>query len=120
MRRAFLACLLVLGLTACASAAPASQHQRFTGDLEWGFETSSFRTDDGRGPYWLSAEGDVWPQVVAPIQASSNRPWGRVHLVIEGELSAPGHYGQLGAYERELRVTRVISSALVRSEPQGS
>jgi hypothetical protein len=115
MRRFFLASLAAFALAACAgTAAPAPQ--RFSGAWDFHFETSSFVTDDGDGPYWLSADGDVWPQVTAPLTEAGG-PWGRVHLVIEGELSAPGSYGHLGAYERELRVTRVIASRLIASRP---
>ena len=116
IRRIFLAGLLALA--ACAST-PATPAQRYSGTFDWGFETSSFRSDDGQGPYWLSSD-TVWPQIVAPLRASGHGPWGRLHIVVEGELSAPGHYGQLGAYAHELRVTRVIESRLVLSEPSGS
>lgn len=64
----------------------------------------------------------VWDQLVAPIRTSGGGPWGRVHLVVEGELSAPGHYGQMGAYQRQLRVTRVIDARLISASapPAGS
>lgn len=121
MRRAFLAGLLGLALSACASQASTGP-QRFSGSWDWHFETSAFVSDEGRGPYWLSGEGAVWGEITSPIERSGRGPWGRVHLVVEGELSAPGQYGHLGAYERELRVTRVIESALIRADgpPSGS
>jgi hypothetical protein len=111
MKRIFLAGLLGLALAACASAAP--QTPRFTGTWDWHFETSSFTTDAGEGPYWLHAEGDAWDALNAPFSAAGQGAWGRLHLVIEGELSTPGRYGHLGAYERELRVTRVIDADLI-------
>ncbi len=110
MRRVFLIGLLVLA--ACASAAPAGP-RRFAGTWAFHFETSAFVTDAGEGPYWLAAvEGEVWPQLTAPFTQAGG-PWGEAHIVVEGELSAPGQYGHLGAYERELHVTRVIESTLV-------
>jgi hypothetical protein len=113
MRRAFLAALLGLALSACATpAAP----QRYSGTWDWHFETSSFTTDDGRGPWWLHAEGAAWEQLNAPLRAGGG-PWGRVHLVVEGHLSAPGHYGHMAAYEREFRVTRVIEARLISTRP---
>lgn len=115
MRRALLSALLCLALSACASAAQGAQ--RFSGTFDWHFETSSFVTDSGEGPYWLSAEGAAWRQATAPIEASGRGPWGQVHLVIEGVLSAPGNHGHLGAYERELRVTRVIEARLIEASP---
>lgn len=119
MKRAFLIGLLGLCLAACASA-PAST-PRYAGTFDWRFETSSFRPDAGGGPYWLSAE-TVWEDVVAPIQRSGRGPWGCVHLVVEGELSPPGHYGHLGGYDHQLRVTRVIESTLISADgpPSGS
>jgi hypothetical protein len=120
MRRAFLAGLLGLALAACASA--PSGPQRYSGTWEWHFETSAFTTDDGQGPWWLHAEGSTWDQINAPLTRSGGGPWGRVHLVVEGELSAPGRYGHMGAYERELRVTRVIEATLISASdpPSGS
>lgn len=117
VRRTFLVGLIGLSLAACASAAPASG-QRFAGTWDWRFETSSFVTDDGQGPWWLSADGPTWEQVAAPLTQSGRGPWGRVRLVVEGRLSAPGRYGHLGAYEREFRVTRVIEATLTAAEPQ--
>lgn len=118
MKRFFLAGLVGLALASCVTPAPAAQ--RYSGEFVWGFEMSSFRSDDGRGPYWLSSEADAWAQIVAPIEQEGRGPWGRVHLVVEGRLSGAGHYGQLGAYEHELRVTRVIASGLIGPEAQGS
>jgi hypothetical protein len=116
MRRAFL--IALFALAACATTS-ATHAQRYSGTLDWGFETSSFRTDDGQGPYWLSSD-TVWDQVTAPLRASGHGPWGRVHLVVDGVLSPPGSYGQMGSYAHELKVMAVIESRLVASEPSGS
>lgn len=112
MRRAFLASLFGLALAACATPS-ASSPQRFSGEWAWHFETSAFTTDNGAGPYWLAADGDVWPELTAPFTESGAGPWGRAHVVVEGVLSQRGEYGHLGAYTRELRVTRVISARLI-------
>lgn len=113
MRRAFLVGLLGLALAACTTT-PASQ--RYSGTWDWHFETSSFTTDDGRGPYWLVAEGAAWDQINAPLRNSGRGPYGRVHLVVEGELSAPGRHGHMGAYTHELRVTRVLETRLIEAD----
>ncbi len=102
---------VTVGCASSAGEAPAT----YSGEWDWRFETSSFASSDGRGPWWLSGEGDVWEQLSAPIMQAGNGPWGRVRLVVEGELSAPGTYGHLGAYERELRVTRVIGAELIEA-----
>ena len=121
MRRAFLATILTLALAACAGSAATQHAQRFEGVFTWHFETSSFAPDAGGGPYWLSGE-TVWPELVAPIEQSGRGPWGRVHIIVEGELSPAGRYGHLGGYDHELRVTRVIESRLVSAygQPSGS
>jgi hypothetical protein len=115
-RRELLAALALVsaGCASTASEAPAT----YLGEWEWRFETSSFASSDGRGPWWLSGEGEVWEQISAPITQAGNGPWGRVRLTVEGELSAPGTYGHLGAYERELRVTRVIRAELIEAYSQ--
>ncbi|MGE0829178.1 MAG: hypothetical protein AB7O04_07495 [Hyphomonadaceae bacterium] len=106
-------------LTACATGArgdgPSQAGiQRFSGRWDFHFETSSFVTLAGDGPYWLAADGDVWPQLTAPFQATGS-PWGQLDIVVEGRLSPPGRYGHMGAYQRELQVTRVISSRLAQA-----
>jgi hypothetical protein len=120
MRRIFLAALLGLALSGCASAPVGPQ--RFSGAWAWQFETSAFLTDRGDGPYWLEAAGPAWSQITAPLQQSGRGPWGRVHLVIEGELSPQGSFGHLGAYRHKLRVTRVIAAELISADgpPSGS
>jgi hypothetical protein len=121
VRRAVLAGLLALCLCACAGKA-AQADNVYSGEWDWHFETSSFVTDDGAGPWWLSADGAVWNDVTAPLQHSGAGPWGRVRLTVEAELSAPGRYGHMGAYEREIRVTRVISAELIEASkpPSGN
>lgn len=118
MRRAFL--LALLGLAAACATAPAQE--RYSGTWEWRFETSAFTTDDGRGPYWLVADGAAWEQINAPLRASGRGPYGRVHLVAEAEVGPPGRHGHMGAYTNEFRVTRVIEARLISADgpPSGS
>ena len=121
MKRAFLAGLMALALSACVNAAPGPD--TFTGVWNWGFETSSFTTTRGAGPYWLVATGDTQQQLTAPLHPAGSpwgSPWGRVAIVVEGTLSPPGHYGQMGAYSRQLTVTRVIDAQLLAVSPQPS
>jgi hypothetical protein len=105
--------LLPLALGACA--ATPSGRQRFKGVWDFHFETSAFTTEDGAGPYWLSADGATWEALSAPF-GEVGSPWGRVAIEIEGELSAPGGYGHLGTYARELVVTRVLSARLIEAD----
>ncbi len=116
MRRAFLAGLFAL--TACAST-DAAGPRTYSGIWDFHFETSAFVTDAGQGPHWLASEGDTWSALTAPL-AQTGSPWGRVHVIVEGKLSAPGQYGHLGAYSHELRVTRVIESRLASDRPSNN
>ena len=115
MRRAFLLALVSFALGACAL--PASAYtQRFSGTFDLHFETSSFHPDGGGGPYWVSFEGDTLERIAGPLDQSDDRgTWGQFHIVVEGNLSPEGHYGHLGGYRRELRVTRVIESRVLAS-----
>jgi hypothetical protein len=114
-RRIILLAALPLSLAACAGTAQSGRMRRYSGTWDYHFETSSFTTDEGDGPWWLSGDGETWPQLSAPLN-ESGRPWGRLELVVEGELSEPGQYGHLGAYAHELRVTRVISARLIERD----
>ena len=116
MKRAFLIGLLGLALAACVSAAPASQ--RLSGTWDWQFETSAFTTDAGEGPFWLHAEGQAWEDLNAPFREAGLGPWGQLRVVVEGELSEAGQYGHLGAYSRQLIVTRVVRAELLASSPR--
>jgi hypothetical protein len=110
---------VALPLLGCATDEAANRN--YTGVWQWSFETSAFTTTTGQGPYWLVAEGQTWEQLIAPLRAAGG-PWGRVAIVVEGDLSPVGQYGHLGAYSRQLRVTRVIESRLLGTmpAPQGS
>jgi hypothetical protein len=114
MRRRFFL-MMSLALAACAGTGQQARARRFKGVWEFHFETSSFVAEDGAGPYWLSAEGEPWERLIAPF-GETGRPWGRAAIDVEGELSEPGRYGHLGAYSRELRVTRVLSARLVERD----
>lgn len=113
---------LGLGLVGCATVGPSAV-SRFAGVWDWRFETSSFAPEPASdGPWWLFADGDAWEQLSAPITRSGGGPWGRAHLLVEGELSAPGAFGHLSAYRRELRVTQVIEARVIEAydRPLGS
>jgi hypothetical protein len=108
----------IMALSSAAAACAYNNSEpaaAYAGVWDWQFETSSFTANDGRGPWWLAAEGEAWEQLSAPIMRGGAGPWGRVRLVVEGELSAPGRHGHHGAYERELRVIRVIQAELIEA-----
>ena len=97
-----------------------AQDHAYSGEVALGFEMSAFSADDGRGPWWFAVgdEGEVWREISAPLEQHCGVTWGRVHVIAEGELSAPGEYGHLGFYERELRVVRVRDVRFVACQGQ--
>jgi hypothetical protein len=112
MRAAHALALIAASMLVAASK-PPPRTPVFTGTLEIGFEQVSFANDDGRGPYWLSAESGAWEDLTAPLTENCTMPWGRVRVVVEGVLSEEGRHGHLGAYERELRVTNVREATFI-------
>jgi hypothetical protein len=108
----FLAPAAVL-LAACSSAAPTTE--RFTGLYADGFEMQAF-TADGRGEsWWVNLEPPA-RETINAVKGANAPPFGfRIRAVVEGRLSDPGHYGHLGAYPRQLTITRVLSAKLEAS-----
>ncbi len=107
--RVVFASLLLLALSACATTGGRS----YSGVYVYGFETEAFYSYEGGDPYWVSADADAYTALQAPIpQAVDPQAGARVIVVVQGVLSPPGLYGHLGAYTRELHVTRVVSARL--------
>jgi len=98
--------------TGCATS-PASeggaQFERYSGFYRQGFEQSDFYPGDGGGPWWLSYDGDFWSRIEPFGKGAGRGNYVLVRIEVAGELSAVGDYGHLGAYQRELRVERLLS-----------
>jgi hypothetical protein len=106
-----LASLLMFALSACATT-PA---RHYSGVYVTAFETEAFYSYDGGDPYWVSADAAAQAALQAPIPHPFDPQTGvRVVVEVQGVLSPPGRYGHLGAYTRELHVTRVLSAHLER------
>jgi hypothetical protein len=100
-----------LALAACS--APQSGAQRYTGLYEVGFERQAF-TDDASGETWwvtLSPQAQEAMRAARPAGATTPFGW-RIRAEVEGVLSAEGSYGHLGAYKRQLAITRVLGAKL--------
>lgn len=109
--RLALASLLMFALSACATTSA----QNYSGVYVTAFETEAFYSYDGGDPYWVSADPAVHAALQAPIPRPIDPQTGaRVVVEVQGVLSPPGRYGGLGAYTRELHVTRVISARTER------
>ncbi|MET0181858.1 MAG: hypothetical protein ABW199_03120 [Caulobacterales bacterium] len=110
MKTALLSIAAMASLAACATS--AAEPQRWAGIYTFQFETSSIRPDGSSENWWVSsADEHVQAQLRHALEKSGARPpWGRARVTIEGNLSAPGHYGHMAAYDHEIDVTRVVSS----------
>ncbi len=93
--------------------------ETFAGTYYTAFETSNFVPGEPCRPagptYWLIPEPDSGFQEA--LQAAGWQPVApqAFYVRFEGELSAPGRYGHLGAYEREVRVRKTLE---VRAAPE--
>ncbi len=88
---------------------PVDDTQIHSGLFRQGFEQSVFYPDTGAGPWWFTYDGDLWSQIEAFATGTGRGVAVVVRLEVEGVLSAPGEYGHLGSYDRELITSRIIS-----------
>lgn len=108
MRVAMLA-LAGLPLAACSQAGPAAATGTYAGCHVSGEERSEFHPRGTQELWWL--RGDLGPAARAARAQPGPSGRGRaVFVVVQGELSAEGHYGHMGQYPRTLTVLRVISA----------
>ena len=82
------------------------------------FETSSFRVCDGDGLGWWLTPNTEFNDRYVTLQAEAGPQTGRrngphVRVQFEGERSAEGRHGHLGAYPYEIRVTRLLGMEVV-------
>lgn len=117
-RRAALAAVSAALLAACGSE-DGGRGDTFEGTYYTAFETSNFVPGElcrSAGPtYWLIPEPDSGFQEA--LQAAGWQPVApqAFYVRFEGELSEPGRYGHLGAYEREVRAFKTLE---VRAAPE--
>ena len=75
------------------------------GILTIGFERSVIQLDGSSSLYW--AKG---PLNTIKIEEPSRIQDHKFRVEIEGTVSKRGQYGHMGAYEREVRITKIVSS----------
>lgn len=80
---------------------PRSTRQ-YVGHYEAGWEVQRFRPCQSPESWWTWSTG--------LIQRDPPGAPGRYFVVLEGEVSAPGRYGHLGAYPRQIVITRVLEA----------
>mgnify|MGYP000356759307 CR=1 FL=1 len=93
--------------------------ETFVGYYYTAFETSNFVPGvpcRPAGPtYWLVPEEGSGFQEALQTAGWQPPAYQAFFVRFEGELSEPGRYGHLGAYEREVRVLRALE---VRAAPE--
>lgn len=83
--------------------------ETYSGLFRQGFEQSDFYPDGGGGPWWVSY-GEDFGTRIAPFASGTGRGVAIVvRIEVEGEVSPPGDYGFIRAYEHELVVSRLVS-----------
>src|SRR5262245_15903691 len=75
----------------------------FYGFYRGGFEVSSFERSGSGDRWWVLTVTD-WSERYARLGFREYEP---AFVAVDGLLSPPGTYGHLGAYTRQLEVTRV-------------
>lgn len=118
--------ILFLAALACEIFGLDPTVDEFEGYYASGFEVSSFvpcgmseEASYGNG-YWLDGTADFYDQYSALVQSSGFDPsagYLSVYVRFEGELSLPGSYGHLGAYEREVIVTELLEMSADKKCP---
>ena len=115
---------LLISALACQtlSPTPGQTSGEFEGTYSNGFEVSAFVPCEGVSPgpgyapaYWLSGTTEFHEQYTALVQSSGHDPstgYLSVYVRFKGELSPPGSYGHLSAYEREITVTELLEMSL--------
>jgi hypothetical protein len=81
----------------------------YRGIHEFGFERCDFIPENSKERWSLS--GDIMElhrRMTRPARFNEIALASPVFIVVEGELSKPGHYGHNGGCRRELVVTRVL------------
>ena len=79
--------------------------QTYSGSYQPGWELSDFTPRGSTETWWLS--GNL--RRTEPFSLGYHPNGVHLFVTVEGQLSSRGHHGHLGAYQRELRVIRVIS-----------
>jgi putative lipoprotein len=95
--------LLSSVLAACGAS---SDVQR--GHFSYGFETVSFQPCNSDEQWWVTGVGDATQALIDQYEEVAQAEYEAVYVELQGEVSAAGAYGHLGAYQREFAVSEVV------------
>jgi hypothetical protein len=101
------ACLLSLLLAPIVASAQTPLPGVYSGTYFFNFENANF-TPDGSKECW-AIHGDMREAEISAKPGTS--AWGSAHVMVRGTLSAPGHYGNLGACTHVLKVIEILQIA---------
>lgn len=106
---AMAAMVLAAGCVGGSGPESAPGEATVSGLYRQGFEQSDFYPDAGGGPWWFTYDGDLWSQIEPFMRGQGRGLAAVVRLEVVGEISGPGGFGHLGAYERELIASQIVS-----------
>jgi hypothetical protein len=95
--------LLSLLLAACASTSDAQR-----GHFSYGFETVSFQPCNSDEQWWVTGDAGAMQALVDQYEEVAQAQYEAVYVELQGDVSAAGAYGHLGAYQREFAVSEVV------------
>jgi len=96
-----LAIALLAGSCSLIDQAPTTHR----GLVSFGFEVEGFSPCGSAESWWVTG---VPVELRQTYQAAVGFNYVPVYVVVEGTLGEPGSYGHLGAYQREIRITRLV------------
>lgn len=85
----------------------AANKSIYSGFVEFGFESQSFRPCGGGPQWWLM--GPALPELSQRYQELAGAHYQPLYAELQAVLSEPGNYGHMGVYEREMEVVEVVA-----------
>jgi hypothetical protein len=76
-----------------------------SGLYSWGFEVSDFQPCGVDEKWWVVGSA---PELLSRYRALTSNVYEQVYARLKGIKSAPGHYGHLGAYDRQFEVHEIL------------
>lgn len=83
----------------------------FQGHYTKRFEIDSFRPCGQDEDWWVKHETDA---LIRAVTNANGMVGGELYVEVEGTVSDRGSYGHLGAYDREIRVSKVLRTEAPR------
>lgn len=84
---------------------PQDIEEIVSGLYSWGFEVSDFQPCDVEEKWWVVGST---PELLSRYRTLISNVYEQVYARLKGIKSAPGHYGQLGAYDRQFEVREIM------------